>query len=89
MKKILALISRYSFWTIIGVILLIITILSVFLYYNLYRAITETEVIATLRSQYAVEPVSFQTFRNLKQILEDKKTKPVAGWNEFRNPFVP
>ena len=63
--------------------------LTYFLYNNLYRPITETEVIVTLRTQYAVESVSFQAYQSLERTLKEKQERPRTDWASFRNTFTP
>lgn len=89
MKRLLKFISRYSFWISIAAVVGILSFLILFLYNNLYRAITEAEVIVTLRSLYPVEPVATRDFEAIKKVIDDKKIRPRTDWEALRNPFGP
>lgn len=89
MKKLLKFIARFSFWITIGTIVTMIGFLVLFLYNNLYRTITEAEMIVSLRSLYPVEPVATKSFEAVKKIIDEKQTRPRADWNAIRNPFGP
>ncbi|MEA3272522.1 MAG: hypothetical protein U9P90_02535 [Patescibacteria group bacterium] len=82
-------IVRKSFFGIIAIFILLILVLSFFLYENIYTAITQSEEIVILQGQLALKPVDISLFRKISKRIEAKKARAEIMLDELKNPFLP
>jgi hypothetical protein len=64
------------------------SILSYFLYNNIYKAITQSEEIVVLQGQMALEPVDIALFRKILTRIENKKLGTALNFDALINPFL-
>jgi len=78
-----------SSWGILVIFIILISILSFFLYNNIYKAITQSEEIVVLQGQLALEPVDISLFRTILGRIENKKIGQTINFDNLKNPFLP
>ncbi|MEK7211610.1 MAG: hypothetical protein AAB731_03180 [Patescibacteria group bacterium] len=84
--KIGLLLKIYSI-SIIGLGAATVIFITIFLYKNLYQAITQTAIIYNLRMELAVEPVDIELFNIITKKIKEKTTRAETDWGGIRNPF--
>lgn len=59
-----------------------------FLYSSVWRALTQTETILTLREGAVIEPVDTNTIEKLELFLNRRKNLPAINPESLKNPFL-
>ena len=72
-------ITKYSYYTIFTISILILGISFCFLYNNFYQTLIQARIIYILKNQVAFESVNMQLWDKVTQNLENKKTSTLSG----------
>ncbi len=81
-------ITKYSYYTIIIVAILMLSASFYFLYNNFYQTLIQAKIIYVLKSQVAFESVNIELWDKVAQNLENKKISILSTEKKLNNPFV-
>ncbi len=86
---------KYNYLFLIVIALIILIGLSNFLYTNFYLTIAQTNEIALLQSEVALDSIDTELFEKNQQAIKDKEagnptflTPPQTKWLDLKNPFA-
>ncbi len=89
MKIKIGLIYRYSLMATLILVLVVIFVLGLFFYQNIYTTVTTSSVILELQRETAiVEPLDVVNWNKIKEFLKKRDELKSLDLSTIRNPFI-
>lgn len=84
----ISIITKYSYYAIITLTILVLCISSWFLYNNFYQTLAQAQVVYVLKNQVAFELVNMKLWNQITSALKNKKTSVLSIEENLNDPFV-